>query len=146
MGMIEELGVYLTVQSTRFVLGRSLFLNGMPDGTTGAATCLTEYPGLPAIEKFSGDLPAFERPRVQIMTRSTGSVGGAGLASSTKARAISDVAWRAMIKVANRNLPTSTSGSYYLRVEPLQSPAFMGRDESGRTRIGFNCTISRVVT
>lgn len=144
MGMIEELGTLLQTASVG-TLGTSLFLNALPDATTGVAAAVYEYPGMQAMEKFGGSLPAWERPRVQVVVRSTAPPGGSGIASPVNARAKVDLAWRAFIAVTNQRVPTST-GSYYLRIEPLQSPALLERDDRGRVLFSFNAQVHRAVT
>lgn len=144
MGMIEEVATYVAAGSGG-TLGTSLFINVMPDDSTGVATALYEAFGLPALERMGSTKPAVEKPRVVVITRSTGPSGGSGIASSTAARARINTVYRRLREVFNTNLPTST-GAYYLRIEAVHPPFLLGRDERGRVQFQFTAQIERAGT
>lgn len=69
-----------------------------------------------------------ERPRAQVAFRGELSDGG-GEAARTKAQS----AWNAL-----QNYKGTVNGTNYLYITCLQSPFYMGKDEQGRPRYGFN--------
>lgn len=141
--MIEEVTSYLSTQMG-LTLGTSLFANVLPE-TTGAAAAVYEHEGLPSVQRFGNNLPAYERPRLLVVTRS--SAGAAGAVSSTHARTLAFKAWKGLTLVANTQLPSSTgTNSRYLRIEPVSSPFLLERDDRGRYVFGFYADVSRVAT
>ena len=132
MPLIEELGTFLDSESTRFALGSSLYLNWLPPEPRTAAS-LTETGGLPPVHTFGGDLPKYERQRVQLICRSS---------SSTKARANMNDAWFQLQEVANETLSSRT----WLRVSAVQSPFSLGQDDQGNTLFAANFDCVRATT
>lgn len=132
MGLVEELGVHIDSESTRFTLGTNLMLNAMVD-EPNTATSVVEYGGAAADYVFAGDLPVNENARVAITCRST---------SSVTARANAHAAWVAVQKITNEAL----SGKTWLRAVPLQSPFLLGRDAQGRVLFRFNASCMRRTT
>ncbi len=130
--MVEELGVFLAAQSTRFTLGTNLTLDLMPD-EPDTATAITEHGGAEPDYVFANDLPVNENARVAVTCRST---------SSTKARADAGAAWVALGKIENETL----SSVSWLRCKPIQSPFLLRRDEQGRVIYQFNADCTRRTT
>ena len=132
-GLADDLVAYLDTNSTKVTAATNLFKHAIVE-TTGRAVFVIETMGAPNIEKFSGSLPAMIRPRASITVRSTASVGGAGIAGSTGTRDLAGDMWDLLVGVAN----TSVNSKTYQRVECLQTPFFLRRDEKGRAHIVFN--------
>ena len=141
MPFADELVAYIDSNSTALTAGTNLFKNAVVE-TTGRAVFVVETPGAPAIDKFSGTLPAITRPRCQVMVRSTAAVGGAGIPASTGTRALAQDVWEVLYGIVN----TSLSGKTYLRVEPLQDPFFLRHDEAGRACFAFNVQAMRAAS
>lgn len=140
MPFVDDLVVLLDT-STKLSAGTSLFKNSVPE-TTGRAVFVTEYAGLPAIEKFSGVLPAMTRPRAQIMIRSTAPSGPDGIPASTATRNLAQSMWELTIGVVNQSVNSVT----YQRIAPLQDPFFLRHDERGRACFAFNIEALRSAT
>lgn len=132
MGAIEELGSFLDTNSTRFTAGTNLWYHAMAD-EPGTATALYETGGLPPVQRYGNDLPAFERAAFQVVCRST---------SPTIARGNAHAAWVIVQKVANESLSSKT----WLRAEPMQSPFLLERDAQGRYTFAFNLIGFRATT
>ncbi len=135
--MIEELAEHLAQNSTRLALGDNLFINVLPE-STGAAAAIIETGGLAAEQTFQDGAPQIERPRVQILTRSTRPVSGAVPYSTTAGGMIHD-AYHVLNGVASETI----QGSSYLRVEPVQSPFSIGQDEAARLMFSCNFDVWR---
>ncbi len=112
-----------------------LFAGGFYDeaGAPDTQAALYEYSGLPPHHVLgSTNAPIAVLPRVQVACRSSNYA-----TARTLAQTIYDV-------VANLTHQTlSPSGKRYIRVEALQEPFDMGRDENHRNVIGFNLQITR---
>lgn len=132
MGLLEEIGTFLDSESTRFSLGVDLYLNYLPVEPNTAAA-IFETPGGAPNYVFSGDLPAWENARVQVVCRST---------SSTRARANMQDAWFQLQEVANETL----SSRSWLRISAVQSPFLLNRDERGRVAFAANFDCMRRTT
>lgn len=140
MPFVDDLVVLLDT-STKVAAGSSLFKNAMPE-STGRAVFVVEYPGLPAVEKFSGELPAMTRPRAQVTVRSTKPSGGSGIPGSTATRNLAQDMWELVVGVANETV----NSVLYQRIAPLQDPFFLRHDEAGRAVFAFNVEALRSAT
>lgn len=130
MGLLEELGTYVAA-NTSLVLGTDLFLSQLPD-TPDTSVVITESSGAAPVDVLGGqDLPAYERPRVQVVCRA---------ASYTVARDLADDVYRALIKIAGDTL----SGTHFIRVEAVQSPFPLSRDEDRRVLFVCNYQVMRI--
>lgn len=132
MGMLEDVTTHLQGTSLG-TLGTNLFMGRMPD-TPNFAIAVFEYGGAPPIDTFrSGTTvrpPTIDRGRVQVMVRST-----ATATASSRAWDIYDT----LGSVANQKLVGSSSGgTQYLSISPVQTPMMMPRDEQGRVRYVVN--------
>ena len=140
MAFVDDLTVLLDT-STKIAVGSSLFKNAMPE-STARAVFVHETPGLPAVEKFGGELPAMTRPRAQVTICSTKAVGGSGIAASTATRILAQDMWELVVGVHNETV----NGVVYQRMEPLQDVFFLRRDEAGRGVFCFNVQALRSAT
>ena len=142
MGMQDDVLAYLDSNSTKVTAGSNLFKNAMGE-STGRAIFVIPTVGLPAIEKFSGSVPAMTRPRVQIVTRSTKAVGAQGIPGSTATMDLAEDMRDLLAGVTN----ASVNGTQYQRIFCLQSePYNIGRDEAGRLLFAQNYQVLRSPT
>jgi len=131
--LLDELGAWLAAAPQSIgVAGTDLFLGSTPD-SPDACTTVREYAG-EAPERTLGPSTAYEQPRIQIVCRA-GKDDYA--AARTKAEAVYKVIDKAELTL---------SGVHYLRIEPLQSPFTIGRDENDRWLIGFNASVMKEIS
>jgi hypothetical protein len=124
MALLDALGAFLVTEGVG-TLGTNIFLGLMPD-TPDECVVLYEYGGGAPGQVFGSDnATPWESSSVQVMARSA-----TYAAARTKARA----AYAALQKVANETL----SGISFLRVDPVQSPFFVQRDENRRVYFSAN--------
>jgi hypothetical protein len=133
MGMIEDIGTYLTATTGNGTLGTDVFLNVMPE-TTRLVTAIVETRGGPPAFSLGGTVPVHTEQAIEIVVRSTAGTGG--YANPTNARTRIQRAYLRLNGIANAAL----SGSTYLRVQANQDPYLAERDEQGR--VVFRCGFS----
>lgn len=129
--MIDELGAYLQGLGIG-TLDVDLFLAGLPD-SPDAAAAIAEYPGEEPTWSHSTSGVNTERRRFQLTTRA---------ATLQAAMAKAEEANRALCLVHN----TFLSGTWYVRVYPLQSPFPLGRDGNDRSRYACNYRVEKSVS
>jgi len=103
--------------------------------STGVLLALYEGPGAPPVRTF-GDAgqPSIERARLQVLVRSTAPTGGADVPLSSAAMGVARQAYLVLDGVVN----TTIAGSTFQRVEPVQPPYQLQRDEQGRIIFAAN--------
>lgn len=134
MAFLPELGTYLaaTVSHTSLTLGTNLFLGRLPD-TPDTCVGVIETGGQSPVEAMGGStLPAYTRPRAQLLVRAADYATASGLAEDC---------FKKLSLIDNESL----SGVYYLRVEGLQSPFYLDRDGQERAVFSCNYQTSRVL-
>lgn len=136
MGMIEEVGAYLTATTGQGTLGTDVFLHTLPE-TTRLTVGLIEGSGAPATFTMGSTPPAFTRGMLDIFVRST--AGAGGYTNPTNARQRAQRVWNRLAAVTNQSL----SGSTYLRIEPNNEVHLIDRDERGRVTFGASFTVYR---
>ena len=142
MSAADDIHAYLDSNSTKVTSATNLFKYAIAE-STGRAVFVIPVPGLPAIEKFSGSVPAMTRPRVQIVTRSTKSLGGQGVPGTTATMDLAEDMRDLLVGVTN----TSVNGTQYQRIFALQSePYTIGRDDAGRHLFAFNVQCMKTPT
>lgn len=148
MPVADEIGYHLTANTTGQTFGTSLFVNALPDETAGVSTVIVETASFGPQQTMGGaTLPQWEHARVQVITRSTQPLGGSGIANPTAARTRAQKTWECLTKIVNQTVGATSVGSrYYLRVEPLQSPFLLDRDNRGRTLFAANYECWRKVS
>jgi len=133
MGMIEDIGTYLTATTGNGTLGTDVFLNVMPE-TTRLVTAIVESRGGSPEFALGGSVPINTQQKIEIVVRST--AGSGGFANPTNARARIQRAYNRLNGIAN----TALSGSTYLRVVADHDPYLVERDDQGR--VVFKCGFS----
>jgi len=78
--------------------------------------------------------PAFERPGLQAIARST---------SYATARGHAYRVYRILDGVANKTLPHTSSGTLYQRIAAVGSPFSLGQDQNGRFLLSCNFDVSK---
>lgn len=133
MSTLAELGTYID-GDTALTLGTDLFLGTMPESPDACVALYESSPGL-VTDTMTTDVPSIEGPRVQVLIR-----GARNTYATT--RATTDTVWKSVSKIKN----TTLSGVRWLRAEPVDTPVFMGRDESERPMFSMNFQITKAVS
>jgi len=126
--LLDDVATFVDT-STALTVGTDLFKGLMPD-TPDACVALYETPGEMALEMGGGSTPTVERPHLQVISRA---------ADYVTARNNSQTVHNAIRGVTDQTL----SGRRYLRIQPLQDPYMMGRDENRRVKVVFNCSVEK---
>lgn|GEM_PF-1452845 len=79
--------------------------------------------------------PAFERPGLQAIARST---------SYATARGYAYRVHRILDNVVNKMLPHTSSGTLYQRIAAVNSPFSLGQDQNGRFLLSVNFDVTKV--
>jgi minor capsid protein len=114
-------------------LGTDLFYSAYPDYPE-ALTAVVDYPGSPPLYLQSGPLPAAERPRFQVVVRAGMATGGFDAAMAKAYQVFTDLS-QVVDQVIN--------GTYYLFIEPVQSPFLLARDPLNRPLVACNYAVER---
>lgn len=130
MSLLDEIGVFLASEG-HGTLGVDLFLSLLPDAPD-SCVAVYEMPGQGPVY-VAGDvaLPAWERVQLQVVARA---------ASYPAARTKIGNVWRSLQKIGNEAL----SGTTYLAVQAVDSPAPLGRDHQQRELLAAHFTAWRV--
>ena len=129
--VVEELGAFLVAQGLA-TLGVDLWLHVMPDEPDDAAVII----------EYAGDEPDYiqndrkvelEHPRIQVAVRGE-------LPEVTRLRA--EQIYQSLMKIDNELL----SGTRHLSCLPIDTPAMIGRDESGRFMSTINFRVEKELT
>lgn len=149
MSLLAEITYYLSSQlSSMLTKGPStstslvpIWLGRIPDTSPNTSVGLYESGGAPPLytlrQSTSLD-PAYRRPSVQVMTRST---------SYAEARSLAESIYAVLSSVSNMTIATSsTLTTRYISITPNQDPADIGRDAADRAMISTNYSIEREPT
>lgn len=145
MALLDDIAHYLddstsaltllsgTGGSGNMVKARMLDHSKVPDTVVG----LYETPGWAPQWTFTtgSSAPAFERPGLQVIARST---------SYTVARGHAYRVFRILDSVRNKTLPHTSSGTRYLTISAVGSPYSLGQDQNGRFLLSVNFDVSKV--
>jgi len=135
MAFLPEIGTYLAANVTNvsLTLGTNLFLGRLPE-TPDTCVAVIETAGQSAVEAMGGStLPAYTRPRVQVLVRAVAYSDASDLAEDI---------YKKMQLIDNESL----SGVRYLRADGLQSPFYLDRDMEERAVFSCNYQTLRVLT
>jgi hypothetical protein len=121
--LIEEVG-NLIANSGHGTLGVDIFLYQMPD-TPDTCIALREYGGGEPSYSHTYVDPSYEVPRFQMLARAP---------AIPDARLLAHQVWVTLQSVRNVTL----DGTFYLRLQPLQSPFMIERDNNDRWVAGAN--------
>lgn len=129
MGLIESIGQFIEDEGLG-VQGTDLFIGDMPQNAPETATAVVETSSL--APTFSHDINGvnYEQPGFQIYTRAE---------LYATARSLAESIWIALNKQVNVTL----SGSFFLRIEAVQSPFSLGRDDKHLAQIVANYNVRK---
>jgi hypothetical protein len=129
MAILDDIGAYMVtnVTDTTLTLGTNLFLGRMP---TDPDTCVAIY------ETGGND------PTDVFGANSAPPIENAGVMCHTRAAAYSDCQSLAVdiMKTLSKVINETLTSTYYYKVEPIQSPFSLDRDD--QDRMVFSCNFS----
>lgn len=121
---VQEISKFIA-DSGHGVEGTTIFKGILPAEPDFAIQVL-DTPGDDPLFQMGADIQGvIEQPRFQILVRS---------ADPLQARVVAAGIWQDLAAVTNQVV----NGTYYLRIEPRQSPFMIENDDSERTRIVCN--------
>ena len=125
MAFLTDIATYLDTQLASLTVGTNLFAGVLPE-TPQTAVALFESTSMPPMETHgTGTRPVIERPRLQVIVRSSDYAG---------ARSLADDVWEVLQAVSGQTF----SGTRYLRIASIDSPQFLDRDSQQRPRFTTN--------
>lgn len=149
MGMVEQLGGYITsggiatlgesTAASTGLDGARMFYHTLVDSTSVTIALLEPLGGAAPSRTYGRSIPAMERPRLRVLTRSTAPAVGASLADPSKAKRTIRRVYARLEGIAN----TTVSGSTYYRVEAPQPPWQHDRDQAGRIIFACDFIVTR---
>jgi len=124
----------LIVDSTTMALGTNIFKGFENNRAQDTATFVHETQGAAPTRIFASSTPAWENPRIQIVDRSSDYQTG---------RDASELNYKILQGQVNVTLKpsSSASGTTYLTIDPVQSPFYLGLDDSDRHTFACNYQI-----
>jgi hypothetical protein len=111
----------------------SIFVDTLPEWP-GVSIVLMLTQGQKGDAHFGDDVPSIERPRIEMLVRSTAPVKGQTPRSSASKTA-AFAAYRSLVSVANESIAASTTAtpSVWLNIDaPSGAPHLLDRDAQGR--------------
>jgi hypothetical protein len=138
---IEDLAQYLEDSTTSIGIftpttteARTIYCNNLP-GSTASLIVLYPYAGIAPEYQMDGE--NFRKPRLNVIVRSTSADGGHQKSIDIRTR---------LDHVTNLALPTSSVARQYVRIEALNEPEYLGRDEHGRGQFVTNFQVEYINT
>lgn len=131
--LLDDLAIFIASASTSYVVGTNVFKGYMPE-TPNTAITVYENPGLAPEWALGGSAPIRERPRIQVIVRST---------SYQTARSHAETVHKKLDRGAINSTSVSSSGPRYLRIAAAQQPFPLARDANERIRIACNYDIEK---
>lgn len=108
--------------------GVSLFVDSLPE-STGIAAVLSVSASVYGDRHYGNDVPDIERPRVELLVRSTAPASGGSVPTSTASKAAAEGIYRSLVSIANQ----AVNGSTFLSVDAdAGGPYLLDRDPQGR--------------
>lgn len=136
--MLDEIAYYLSTKSLG-TIGVDLFKSFMPNNPF-TVTTIYEYSGARNQFTFGTTTnPVWERPRLQVVSRSS---------SYERARKTIEPIYRTLEIVANQTIKPSSigTGTFYIRIQPIQAPFSMGLDAHELLRIACNFDVMKAIS
>ncbi len=131
--LLDDIVAYLAAAGIGLTAGTNLFAGKLPATAPDPCVICYETKGAPPLETFGNDdLPQVDRPRLQVVARA---------ADYVSARTKLWDCFKKLVLIGNE----SVNGTYYERVEAIDSPALMGRDESERVLFVGNFQVHKAV-
>ena len=114
---------------------RTIYCNNLP-GSTASLIVLYPYAGI--APEWMMDQQNIRKPRLNVLVRSTAADGGHQKSIDIRTR---------LDHVTNSHLTTSTAYSrHFVRIEALNEPEYLGRDEHGRGQFVTNYQVQYINT
>jgi hypothetical protein len=113
---------------------RDIFIQNAPS-TLGSYVVLYPYAGMKSDWTMNRD--TVQKPRLNILVTSTAADGGHQKSIDIRTR---------LDHVSHTGLPTSTIARYYLLIESLGEPEYLGKDSNGRGQFVQNFQIQYITT
>lgn len=137
--LLDEIAKLIDDSSTEFSVGTNLFKGFESSHVLDTALFVHEYGGRSPELVFSSSTPAYEIPRVQVVSRSS---------DYQTARNNIETIYRLMIGQTNITLKPSTgaTGTKYLSISPIQSPFYLNQDENERHRCVCNFEVMKLLS
>jgi hypothetical protein len=132
--ILDDITKFIAASSTAFTSGTNLFASMFPPGSADTAAVVIEYSGPGPEWAFGSTSPIRERPRVQIISRSS-----SYQTARTNAETIHTILDRG---VTNSTLAGST-GNRYLTIAAVQSPFSLGQDQNDLHRVACNYQVEK---
>jgi hypothetical protein len=138
---IEDLAQYLEDSTTSIGVfsptstqTRDIYCNNLP-GSTASLIVLYPYAGI--APEYQMDGGNYRKPRLNVIVRSTSADGGHQKSIDIRTR---------LDHVTNLGLPTTAIARQYVRIEALNEPEYLGRDEHGRGQFVTNFQVEYINT
>lgn len=137
MSVLDDLGVYLAAQGLGLTVGTNLFVGRRLPDAPDVAVGLILYGGREPVYAHTSSGIAWERPRVQLMSRQAAAVGG-----DAAAETLANNVFKSLGSVHNQTI----NGTYYINIWPQQSPFQLPPDAKDRPTYGFNVECEKYLT
>lgn len=132
MAFLDDVATYIAAGSTEFAVypstGANLYKGKFPASAPNTCAALYEQTGPAPTWTFSSTSPAYEHPRLQVLTRST---------SYVEARANAETIYQLLDHQVINSAPT-TSAPVYLQIIAAHTPADAGTDANERDIVTCN--------
>lgn len=137
-----EIQAYLSTKCG-VTVGKTIFVDGKPDDTTGPSLFIIEMPG--SMPDFTYSTNTIRKPRLRIEARSTAPAGG-DYPQIMNARNLAQRAWDACLRCNNLTLHSTLAGSTgkWLSALPVQDVYLAGRDNRNRVVYAFDVDAMRM--
>lgn len=135
--VLDELAKYIQDHSIGTV-GVDIFKSYQPSPDKNTTT-LYEYGGTVPQFTFATTAAVWENPRIQVVNRST---------DYQKARNKAELVYRLFSNVVNQTIKQTTSsvGSFYLRITPLQSPYYVTIEKHETMVVACNYQVMKTLS
>lgn len=138
---LYEFAGWLTTR-TGVVANKSLFVDAIPDETTGSAVFVLELRG--AMPHLLQSTSFIRKPRFRLDIRSTAPVAG-DYPDITNVRNLAQATFQACLDLCNQQLLASTGATpgNWLFLNPESEPYLAGRDDHNRVVFSFDANGER---
>ncbi|MDX1746093.1 MAG: minor capsid protein [Halobacteriales archaeon] len=132
--LLDDIASYILANTTGFTLGTNLFKSRTPETAADTSVTLFEAPGLAPEWSFGSTTPTRERPRLQVLSRST---------SYQTARNNAETIHKALDRQIVNSTSVSSTGPRYILVRAVQQPFPIDFDSNVRHTISCNYDIEK---
>ncbi len=129
--MLNEVGAYLATELS-LTVGTNLWRDLMPEDEPDACMAIFDYPGEPSTPGYGNESVELENPRLAVWSRGVAHDRATPRAQAAAARI-------ALAKI----FPGTLSSVVYHWIQPMGSPALLGRDEAQRITYFVNYRVRK---